>query len=392
MRKIFTVLQVFLLFFCSMDLLAKNKTCGETVACYLKCPNGGSGATCQNECLDDSTPNSKSKFTKFNQCIASPQVDLCVMGKQDDTGGLVDCFAQHCIQEMQGCFGINKDYFDFEKSRAKCFLTIGLYNQNCEIFAKSLSTKNALMQEEEYLSCRNKCKTDSSTCNAQVSCRAARCESKYPNKLSENLFFSKSDLAIINQNNECLLQNCSSESNIFLVKICGIANGCYSKVPKTKGSTADFPFLSTDYPNSCTQIVSEISYLPYPSYEKAEKKANLPTETIALKNLIDLNRVQADTSCASSFNEPQSFTYVFSNLSDAQEKYKIMLLSLYGCYRRNLKEMGLMNNDYSINFTALSEENKKILLQRCSQEINECENSLGNRSQKGKNNNSWSTK
>ena len=384
MRKIFAVFTIIFVVFCSMDLLAKNQTCGETVACYLKCPSGGSGATCQNECLDDSTPNSKSKFIKFNQCIASPQVDLCTMEKKDDTGGLIDCFAQHCIQEMQGCFGINKDYFDFEKSRAKCFLTIGLYNTNCEIFAKSLSTKNALMQEEEYLSCRNKCKTDFSTCTAQFSCRAARCDGKYPNKLEENRFFSKSDMAIINQNNECLLQHCSRESNQFLYEICGIANGCYSKVPKTKGSTADLPFSNAVYPNSCTQIVSEISYLTYPSFEKVERKANLPIETIKLINTIDLNRVDTQSSCASFSNEPQSFTDVFSNLSDAQEKYKIMLVPLYGCFRNNLKEMGLMNNDYSINFTALSEENKKILLQRCSQEINECENSLRNKSRKGK--------
>lgn len=163
----------------------------------------------------------------------------------------------------------------------------------------------------------------------------------------------------------------------FLHKICGIANNCYSKIPKTKGSVADFPFSNSDYPNSCTQIASEISSLSYPTFEKTEQKSNnLPTETIKLINLINFNRADIQNNCASWDNKPQNFTDVFSTLSDAQGKYEIMLLPLYNCYRRNLKETGLMNNDYSIDFISLSEETKTMLLERCKQEISECENSL----------------
>ena len=379
MRKILiTSVTVILVIFCTMNLSAKNQTCGETVSCFFKCPTGAAGATCQKECIDDSTPNSKSKFKKFDQCSNSPQVSLCLMDKKEGLESLLDCLAQHCIQEMQGCFGIKKDYFDLELSMAKCLDTVGIFNKNvCGIFAKSLSTKNALKQEEDYLSCRNQCKTEFSNCNAQFSCWNARCNSRYPNKLSENRPFSKSDNLIITKHEECMLQYCSSESNVFLHKICGIANNCYSKIPKTKGSVADFPFSNSDYPNSCTQIASEISSLSYPTFEKTEQKSNnLPTETIKLINLINFNRADIQNNCVSWDNKPQNFTDVFSTLSDAQGKYEIMLLPLYNCYRRNLKETGLMNNDYSIDFISLSEETKTMLLERCNQEISECENSL----------------
>ena len=165
-----------------------------------------------------------------------------------------------------------------------------------------------------------------------------------------------------------------------------IANNCYSKVPELY-----LPFSDPRYPNSCTQIVDEASSSISSDFRKSFQKVEVTQETEKLKlmSMISLVRMlhiinyNAKKKCIEHTN-PQSFTDVFSNLSDAQEKYKIMLTPLYGCFRNNLKEMGLMNNDYSINFTALSEENKKILLQRCSQEINECENSLGNKSRKGK--------